>query len=1504
MSFFKAKACKAATGFPSWHPARGATKLGLFASRRIHSVSPYRRSSDKMLLTAILACKFSQAQFYLVDTWQRNFTGNFSTDGSADVLNEFFSSTSMGMNGQDGDGLDHGGNYIVNGSMVKNYGIGQTSSADPKASLSAWPLTFAAGHPHYSSATGPGNQRWGLLSGGSWGAFVRNTATRMDLSAHATGKLKQSVLVVENNALVASGPKPMYLGGFSQLQLYGIVVRRGGILLIDDADLDLSITFMIIESGGLFQAGSHADAAYRFMSQLTITLTHQEDYGSSPVTASQYSAEVLFPGLTLQGPGSNFEDYSGGSLHNTGGAKAIAVFFNGNYQLNGFVPALVDYRDTWNAVEVDSNGNIVKDWREYIQPLTTSNSNGTGRVQQDFDLNSWPEAYPMIWARLASPGAKKGDTVISLEEADWNANAVLAGKTWAVGDRILITARTSQYTDSSQALGMPRVWMDYDPSSPQASTRQSYHDNVQANAKFKPLMGGNKDGEVGVEVATIAALGADGKITLARPLMFDHGSTDTSLKNDQGRMLNVQTRLHVGWLSRRITITSQRSSGGGGCNNIPSTANKPINGPMGKVVPNFSQISSIASETEIYNKCYDSKKRQGSFIRPDGQGGFFDTVFTGPQETEQQPVGHWMFETSGLTGCNAIWGGQQRFMYASSVSLDGVEVTNMGTSGNFGNMGQYAVHFHLAGYGRSFRDYLPTGAKALGYSRELRIVNSAVWRTYGRWITLHGTNEAEIRNNVAFLTYGSGFFVEDGTELQNIFDHNMGIMAMTAVRNAYWNPSPIYPFVSTDFGPMSTFWFKNNQNIFSRNIAANSPTPVLAVWYVPQKIGRLRGPSAVCIGSEILGLPSLASEASATGTDTSGLNRNLESNNNGFAVKFESIRTCGQDGSSYCACYMPPDFEFPLRSPMTGCNVYSADNQGNPLMANSENVVYNMVGFYSEFPEGISGGPLVYDYTNLGVPPGVVGVGKAQQFNNDSQAADAPGFLPAAGQNDCTDGSVAIGIYPTPGWAPSLAYQPLTPGEYTTINNQCNVQSGEPTLGAKQIPKIIANLLTYNIGTVISGLFYGPGWSKDVPPFLINCAFLTDYHDATTFGTVPVGNGLAQSLQVASTNFIWGYNLPDTAMPGTFGVYRNLITNGGLTAVPHPNIFIGHGTFMDSATVFGGGSVEGSGVVSQDAPTYNYFFSDLAGSVDEVFGNLWYNVVAVTVTNSQYGPASLQLIDLDAGVKKQINLASASTIQNWTRFGLSKLKNSTNRKYPYLCGGSSDAWGLFLDNTTLQQPVISYVLGGLFDSDVGRAVGNEICRVLSWLPPRLPPIDSTGKSQNFLIKQREGQPPACGVPTVLNSDTSVPPTTTIAPGTSSPSPSPSPGPASKSTKESRKQSRGSRKQSRGFLENQGYGIRELQKENQSQGDNEAGHKAVGTNFTIAEDFGTFEAHTLLWRWGLASILLMVCLYVVILIWRICMIRRGGPTVPKLSQPPRGADHHTRFPDYTLLEFQQ
>jgi hypothetical protein len=238
--------------------------------------------------------------FYLVSEWQRDFNGTLSTDCSADVLNEFFSSSSLGFGGEAGDGIDLHGNYFADGKIVKRCGMGRTEDPSVRNGMNRWPLTFAAGHPYYSDG-----KSWGKLHGGSWKKFVRSVGMPITFPKQPAALMKKSVLVVEN---LGSSPKPLVLSG-PALEFVGIVVRKGGILLIDD-NLNLRLQFVTVESGGLLQAGSHHEDSYRFMAQLTITLVHSTDYSNTPVTASQYSAEVLHPGVTLQGPGSDFVDFT------------------------------------------------------------------------------------------------------------------------------------------------------------------------------------------------------------------------------------------------------------------------------------------------------------------------------------------------------------------------------------------------------------------------------------------------------------------------------------------------------------------------------------------------------------------------------------------------------------------------------------------------------------------------------------------------------------------------------------------------------------------------------------------------------------------------------------------------------------------------------------------------------------------------------------------------------------------------------------------------------------------------------------------------------------------------------------------------------------------------------------------------------------------------------------------------------------------------------------------
>lgn len=108
-----------------------------------------------------------------------------------------------------------------------------------------------------------------------------------------------------------------------------------------------------------------------------------------------------------------------------------------------------------------------------------------------------------------------------------------------------------------------------------------------------------------------------------------------------------------------------------------------LNGPQGVIEPNFGKDGSKPNvPNEVYTRCYNKSNRMAGW----------EQQYAGNEQPVQDVRGHWMLGTVGLLGCNAIWGGQQifRYGYGASVSLDGVEVTKMGTAGNFGNMGQYA----------------------------------------------------------------------------------------------------------------------------------------------------------------------------------------------------------------------------------------------------------------------------------------------------------------------------------------------------------------------------------------------------------------------------------------------------------------------------------------------------------------------------------------------------------------------------------------------------------------------------------------------------------------------------------------------------------------------------------------------------------------------------------------------------------------------------------------------
>ncbi len=171
------------------------------------------------------------------------------------------------------------------------------------------------------------------------------------------------------------------------------------------------------------------------------------------------------------------------------------------------------------------------------------------------------------------------------------------------------------------------------------------------------------------------------------------------------------------------------------------------------------------------------------------------------------------------------FGGHIMAMLQPDVRISGVELTRMG---QHMNLARYPMHWHLVGEGQG--QY---------------IQNSAIHHTYSRCVTVHGTNNVRVENNVTFDTVGHCFFLEDAVETGNQFISNLGIQTKC---------HPTLPCQPTHLGPAglatsgggaagqrsdqillpsdntaSTFWITNPDNVYRNNVAAGSD--MVGFWF-------------------------------------------------------------------------------------------------------------------------------------------------------------------------------------------------------------------------------------------------------------------------------------------------------------------------------------------------------------------------------------------------------------------------------------------------------------------------------------------------------------------------------------------------------------------------------------------------------------------------------------------------------------------------------------------------
>ncbi|HEY6817099.1 MAG TPA: G8 domain-containing protein [Croceibacterium sp.] len=170
------------------------------------------------------------------------------------------------------------------------------------------------------------------------------------------------------------------------------------------------------------------------------------------------------------------------------------------------------------------------------------------------------------------------------------------------------------------------------------------------------------------------------------------------------------------------------------------------------------------------------------------------------------------------------FGGHIMAMGGSKMYVDSVELARMG---QHLTLARYPIHFHVLGDGAG-----------------MYVRNAAIHDTFNRCVTVHGTNDLRIENNVTYNTVGHCFFLEDGIETGNAFVGNLAIqtkchptlacvptnLAANGENNyTYANRMAVRAVSFSGGGTLlpsdntvASFWITNPDNSYIDNVAAGS----------------------------------------------------------------------------------------------------------------------------------------------------------------------------------------------------------------------------------------------------------------------------------------------------------------------------------------------------------------------------------------------------------------------------------------------------------------------------------------------------------------------------------------------------------------------------------------------------------------------------------------------------------------------------------------------------------
>lgn len=159
----------------------------------------------------------------------------------------------------------------------------------------------------------------------------------------------------------------------------------------------------------------------------------------------------------------------------------------------------------------------------------------------------------------------------------------------------------------------------------------------------------------------------------------------------------------------------------------------------------------------------------------------------------------------------SYFGGHVMAMASSRMYVSGVEFQRMG---QHMQLARYPIHWHLVG-------------DASGQY----VKNSAIHDTYSRCVTVHGTHNLLVQNNVAYNNVGHCYFMEDAIETGNELIGNLGVSTKCHPTKPC-NPTNAFKLsmegqqaddvlIPSD-NTVSTFWITNPDNVIRGNVAAGS----------------------------------------------------------------------------------------------------------------------------------------------------------------------------------------------------------------------------------------------------------------------------------------------------------------------------------------------------------------------------------------------------------------------------------------------------------------------------------------------------------------------------------------------------------------------------------------------------------------------------------------------------------------------------------------------------------